>query len=101
MQKININGIEQDVIMFTPQINGQLAIVHLSVLHKLTDLLPKASLDTIKYRITTEIQTCTSIDGIIEFMKQEIAFQETVNCIRQVNAEEINPQPIDWTSMVG
>ena len=96
MQKININGIEQEVLMFTPQINGQLAIVHLSVLHKLTDLLPKASLDTIKFRITSTIQTCTSIDGIIEFMKQEIAFQETVNCIRQVSAEEINPQPINW-----
>ena len=90
MQKININGVEQEVLMFTPQINGRLAVVHLSVLHKLTDLLPKASLDTIKFRITSTIHACNSIEEIIELMKQEIAFQETVNCIKQVNAEEIN-----------
>lgn len=90
MQKININGVEQEVLMFTPQINGQLAVVHLSVLQKLTDLLPKASIDTIRYRITNAILACNSIEEIVQFMKEEIAFQETVNCIRQVNAEEIN-----------
>ena len=90
MQKININGVEQEVLMFTPQITGQLAIVHLSVLHKLTDLLPKASIDTIRYRITNAILACNSIEEIVQFMKEEIAFQETVNCIRHVNAEEIN-----------
>jgi hypothetical protein len=90
MQKININGVEQIVHMFTPEINGQLAVVHLSVLQKLTDLLPKASLDTIKYRITNEIHQCSTIEEIIVLMKAEIAFQETVNCIKQVNAEEIN-----------
>lgn len=90
MHKISINGIEQDVIMFDPEINGQLAVVHLSVLYKLTDLLPKASLDTIKYRITDEISRCSTIEEILGFMKQEIAFQETVNCIRRLNAEQIN-----------
>lgn len=90
MQKININGVEQEVLMFTPQITGQLAVVHLSVLQKLTDLLPKASIDTIRYRITNAILACNSIEEIVQFMKEEIAFQETVNCIRQVNAEEIN-----------
>lgn len=90
MQKININGVEQEVLMFTPQLNGQLAVVHLSVLHKLTDLLPKASLDTIKYRITNEIHKCSTIEEILGLMAAEIAFQETVNCIRKVNAEEIN-----------
>lgn len=90
MQKININGVEQEVLMFTPQINGQLAVVHLSVLYKLTELLPKASLETIKYRITNEISRCSSIEEILGFLNAEIAFQETVNCIRQVNAEQIN-----------
>lgn len=90
MQKININGVEQNVHLFIPQIDGQLAVVHLSVLQKLTDLLPKASFDTIKYRITDEISRCSSLEELLGFMNAEIAFQETVNCIRYVNAEQIN-----------
>lgn len=80
--KIILNGVEQDVPSFVPVLTGQLAIVNLSVLQRLTALLPKASIHTIKDRICSDIIYCSNIDAIITVLEAELAFQTSVNQIR-------------------
>lgn len=93
---LNLNGVLQDVQVFSPSLNDSpLAVVHMSVLKQLTDLLPTASLSTIKFRITELINNAHNLEQIVEIMKQEIAFQETVNIIRCVNAEQVKYAEMD------
>jgi hypothetical protein len=87
--KITMNGVELEVPSFVPELTGQLAIVHLSVLQRLAALLPKASLETIKTRIANDIYRCPNIEAIITVLENELAFQTSVNQIRLYSPNDV------------
>lgn len=80
--KITMNGVELEVPSFVPELTGQLAIVHLSVLQRLAALLPNASFSTIKNRVSDDILMTKNIDELIMVLENELAFQTSVNQIR-------------------
>lgn len=94
--KITMNGVELEVPSFVPELTGQLAIVHLSVLQRLAALLPKDNLETIKTRIANDIFRCPNIEAIITilenelaFQTNELAFQTSVNQIRLYSPNDV------------
>jgi hypothetical protein len=89
--KITMNGVEQEVPSFMPELTGQLAIVHLSVLQRLAALLPNASFSTIKNRVSDDILMTRNIDELILLLENELAFQTSVNQIRLYK----QPIPLD------
>ena len=82
------NGVELQVPSFVPELTGQLAIVHLSVLQRLAALLPKASFGTIKNRVSDDILMTKNIDELIMVLENELAFQTSVNQITLYVPEE-------------
>lgn len=86
MEKITLsNG--KEVLNFTPDIDGELAVVHLSVLKKLTRLL---SLDSDRNIINEQIENlkkCEDIEDAVVVQKDFISFHETVNLIQTYKTE--------------
>jgi hypothetical protein len=93
--KITMNGVDLQVPSFVPELTGQLAIVHLSVLQRLAALLPNASFKTIKERIAHEVSMTESLDQLIMLLENELAFQTSVNQIRFYNPNQVEPANID------
>jgi hypothetical protein len=87
--KITMNGVELEVPSFVPELTGQLAIVHLSVLQRLAALLPKASFSTIKNRVSDDILMTKNIDELIMVLENELAFQTSVNQIRLYSPNDV------------
>jgi len=87
--KITMNGIELEVPSFVPELTGQLAIVHLSVLQRLAALLPNASFSTIKNRVSDDILMTKNIDELIMVLENELAFQTSVNQIRLYSPNDV------------
>lgn len=87
---IIMNGREQEVTSFIPELPGDdLALVSLSVLKRLTALLPKANYSTIKERVIEDISQTQSIGELVTVMATELAFQQTVNLITTYKAEDV------------
>lgn len=87
---IIMNGREQEVTSFIPELPGDdLALVSLSVLKRLTTLLPKANYSTIKERVIEDISQTQSIGELVTVMATELAFQQTVNLITTYKAEDV------------
>jgi len=87
--KITMNGVELEVPSFVPELTGQLAIVHLSVLQRLAALLPNASFSTIKNRVSDDILMTKNIDELIMVLENELAFQTSVNQIRLYSPNDV------------
>lgn len=87
--KITMNGVELEVPSFVPELTGQLAIVHLSVLQRLAALLPNASLETIRKRICDDILMTKNISELIMVLENELAFQTSVNQIRLYSPNDV------------
>jgi hypothetical protein len=87
--KITMNGVELEVPSFVPELTGQLAIVHLSVLQRLAALLPNASFSTIKNRVSDDILMTKNIDELIMVLENELAFQTSVNQIKLYSPNDV------------
>ena len=87
--KITMNGVELEVPSFVPELTGQLAIVHLSVLQRLAALLPNASFSTIKNRVSDDILMTKNISELIMVLENELAFQTSVNQIRLYSPNDV------------
>ncbi len=87
--KITMNGVELEVPSFVPELTGQLAIVHLSVLQRLAALLPNASFSTIKNRVSDDILMTKNISELIMVLENELAFQTSVNQIKLYSPNDV------------
>jgi hypothetical protein len=84
---IRDNGNEESIPAFVPQLEGELAIVHLDVLQKLASLLPSASVSEIRSNLISDIRNSYELKDIVERCKKFVAFHETVNLITEYNPE--------------
>ena len=85
---INIDG--NQVLNLTPDFNRPLALVDLTVLNKLTELLPKADFGNIRHSFRTEIMRTENLEQLVQAAEDFIAFHKSVNLIREVFAQEVN-----------
>jgi len=96
-QTIIRNGNEETIPAFVPQLEGDLAIVHLDVLQKLASMLPSASFYEIKKSLVNDIRDMTELEDIVNRCKEFVAFHETVNLITKYQPNEMADADCDKT----
>ena len=84
-QTIIRNGDEETIPAFVPQLEGDLAIVHLDVLQKLASMLPSASVGELKNSLISNIRNSYELEDVVNRCKEFVAFHETVNLIAKYN----------------
>lgn len=89
MNIITSNGEQKEVTSFVPENSNELAVVDLNVLKKITSYLPKANFNEIKHEASFQINKTENIKQMVDFMKSEVAFHETVNLI--ISYEAVKP----------
>ena len=79
----------QQVLDVTPDYNRPLALVDLNVLHKLTELLPKADFSNIRHNFREQIMNTSNLEQLVQVTEDFIAFHRSVNLIREIVAEDV------------
>lgn len=90
---INIEG--NQVIDLTPDYNRPLALVDLTVLNKLTALLPKESFSNIRHNFREQIMNTNNLEQLVQASEEFIAFHRSVNLIREVLNMNVNQNQED------
>jgi len=85
---VELNG--QQVIDLTPDYNRPLALVDLTVLNKLTLLLPKNNFSHIRHNFREQLMNTGNLEELVQVSEDFIAFHRTVNLIREITAENVN-----------
>jgi predicted ATPase with chaperone activity len=78
--KIDIGNGKQ-AISLVPEIEGELAIVHLATIKRLAAMLPKANIDEIKCIFSEQILYAKTIEEFVSILETELAFHKSVNLI--------------------
>jgi len=92
---INLNGTTNWVTNLVPSLEGELAIVNLSVIQRLANLLPKADYPTIRADMLYALEFRThKLEDMITLFEEELAFHKTVNVITTIGKEDIEPIPV-------
>lgn len=86
----NIDG--NQVIDLTPDYNRPLALVDLTVLNKLTDLLPKGDFNSIRHSLREQIMNTDNLEELVKVAEDFVTFHNSVNLIREVSSRELNPK---------
>jgi hypothetical protein len=85
---VNIEG--NQVIDLTPDYNRPLALVDITVLNKLTQLLPKGDFGSIRHNFREQIMKTSNLEELVQASEDFIAFHRTVNLIREIVAGDVN-----------
>jgi hypothetical protein len=85
---VNIEG--NQVIDLTPDYNRPLALVDITVLNKLTQLLPKSDFSNIRHNFREQIMNTSNLEQLVQASEDFIAFHRTVNLIREIVAGDVN-----------
>lgn len=85
---VNIEG--NQVIDLTPDYNRPLALVDLTVLNKLTGMLPLESFSNIRHNFREQIMNTNNLEELVQASEDFIAFHRTVNLIREIVSEDVN-----------
>ena len=85
---VDING--NQVIDLTPDYNRPLALVDITVLNKLTELLPKADFGQIRHSLREQIMTSTNLEQLVQTCEDFVSFHRSVNLIREVLQGELS-----------
>lgn len=85
---VNIEG--NQVIDLTPDFNRPLALVDITVLNKLTQLLPKGDFGSIRHNLREQIMKTGNLEQLVQVSEDFIAFHRTVNLIREIVAGDVN-----------
>lgn len=98
MNKIKLpNG--KQAISFVAEDDSQLAIVHLSLIQRLAKLLPSAKVpDIIAFfaeSLALSAKTMT-LEMYVDVLKEEVAFHESVNLIKEYKPEELNENDVEY-----
>jgi hypothetical protein len=92
---INIDG--NQVIDLTPDYNRPLALVDLTVLNKLTDLLPKGNFTSIRHGLREQIMNTDNLQELVKVAEDFVTFHNSVNLIREVSSRELNTKEQETT----
>ena len=90
---VDING--NQVIDLTPDYNRPLALVDITVLNKLTELLPKADFGSIRHSFREQIMTDTNLEQLVQTCEDFVSFHRSVNLIREVLQGELSREKQD------
>ena len=85
---VDING--NQVMDLTPDYNRPLALVDITVLNKLTELLPKADFGNIRHSFREQIMTNTNLEQLVQTCEDFVSFHRSVNLIREVLQGELS-----------
>ena len=85
---VNIEG--NQVIDLTPDYNRPLALVDITVLNKLTQLLPKGDFNSIRHNFREQIMNTVNLEQLVQTSEDFIAFHRTVNHIREIVSGDVN-----------
>jgi hypothetical protein len=85
---VNIEG--NQVIDLTPDYNRSLALVDITVLYKLTQLLPKGDFNSIRHNFREQIMNTNNLEQLVQTSEDFIAFHRTVNLIREIVSGDVN-----------
>lgn len=85
---VNIEG--NQVIDLTPDYNRPLALVDITVLNKLTELLPKGDFNSIRHNFREQIMNTINLEQLVQTSEDFIAFHRTVNLIREIVSGDVN-----------
>ena len=85
---VNIEG--NQVIDLTPDYNRPLALVDITVLNKLTQLLPKGDFNSIRHNFREQIMNTSNLEQLVQASEDFIAFHRTVNLIREIVSGDVN-----------
>jgi len=88
---ISLNGQDQEVTNLVPNIEGELAIVSLPVLKRLAALLPEANFHDIKAKVMNSVSNTENMPDMTAVLEDELTFHKTVNLIRTIKSDEIEP----------
>lgn len=92
---INIDG--NQVIDLTPDYNRPLALVDLTVLNQLTELLPKGNFNSIRHSLREQIMNTDNLQELVKVAEDFVTFHNSVNLIREVSTCELNTKEQETT----
>jgi len=92
---INIDG--NQVIDLTPDYNRPLALVDLTVLNKLTELLPKGNFNNIRHSLRGQMMNTNNLEELVKVAEDFVTFHNSVNLIREVSSRELNTKEQETT----
>jgi len=75
------NSIENAVSFVPELITGQLAIVDLNTLQRITSMLSTATFYQVREQFIEGLKATKSLEEMVDLSKQEVAFHETCNMI--------------------
>ena len=83
------NGAQTLALNLVPDLEGQLAIVHLDVIQRLAAMLPKSNFRDIKRRFIEALDMSMNLDEFISCLEAELKFQVSVNRIALIDTKEL------------
>lgn len=85
---IEINGMQ--VLDATPDYNRPLALVDLSVLRMLTNLLPVSDFSSIRHNLRERVMNTNNLEQLVDVCSDFIAFQKSVNLITELTSSDVS-----------
>ena len=86
----NKNGEHQDVVNLAPELEGELAIVYLETLQRLTKNLSTTNFRAVKSAMLDMIRECNTLEQMCAVMENELKFHKTVNLINTITKEDVD-----------
>jgi hypothetical protein len=86
----NKNGEHQDVVNLAPGLEGELAIVYLETLRRLTKNLSATNFRAVKAAMLDMIRECGALEEMCAVMENELKFHKTVNLINTITKEDVD-----------
>lgn len=84
------NGEHQDVVNLAPGLEGELAIVYLETLQRLTKNLSTTNFRAVKSAMLDMIRECNTLEQMCAVMENELKFHKTVNLINTITKEDVD-----------
>lgn len=89
MNKTVTIGENKEAVLLVPEIEGQLAIVHLATIQRLASMLPRVSLEDIRRDMRDRIMGAQTLEEYVATLEGELAFHKSINLITEYKPEEV------------
>ncbi len=81
---------DKEALLLIPEIHGKLAVVDFETLKKIASNLNKVDIEYIKQEIKANITKCDGLKEVLEVLKSEVNFHETINLIKTISPLEFS-----------
>jgi hypothetical protein len=88
MNKFVTIGENKEAVLLVPEIEGQLAIVHLATIKRLATYLPQVHISEIKDEMREHISHCRNLEEYVQLLENELAFHKSINLITSYTPDE-------------